>query len=125
MRKLDRVLRPYMNERITFVLYVVKEYKNKTYYAHYIKSVIRQDYVRYAIPIFPLNTMRDLAIESIATTHYLLIDIDFFPSSTLFDHLNSFEKVLKKPNTVVLLPTFTTEIKKVIQCRKFDFCEKL
>ena len=125
MPTLDSLLRPYLSDRLTFVFYVVKEYKNKSYYAYYIKSLIRQDYEKFATPIFPLNTMRDLAIESVETTHYLLIDIDFFISSTLYDHIAEFEHVLKKSNTVILLPTFTTEVHKLQQCRRENMCEKL
>ena len=33
--------------------------------------------------LYPMNIMRDMAIESVETTHYLLLDIDTFISTTL------------------------------------------
>lgn len=34
--------------------------------------------------IYPLNVLRDIGIDSIETTHFLLLDIDVMPSSNLY-----------------------------------------
>ena len=123
MPKVDEVLKPYLNDRITYVFYVVKEYQPHKYKAYYVKS--RKEREWFNAPIFPLNLVRDLAIESIQTTHYLLIDIDFFISRTLYKNIYQHKEQLAKSNTVVLLPTFITEEHRLEECRRNDTCEKL
>lgn len=119
----DKRLKPYLNDRIVYVFYVVKEYEPHKYKAYYVKS--RKERELFNVPVFPLNLVRDLAIESIQTTHYLLIDIDFLISRTLYRNIHQYKEQLAKPNTVVLLPTFITEEKRLEECRMNNTCEKL
>lgn len=123
MPMVDKRLKPYLNDRIIYVFYVVKEYEPHKCKAYYVKS--RKERELFNVPVFPLNLVRDLAIESIQTTHYLLIDIDFLISRTLYRNIHQYKEQLAKPNTVVLLPTFITEEKRLEECRMNNTCEKL
>lgn len=123
MTKVDKALRPYLNDQITYVFYVVKDNKNPKFRAYYIKGDRKREW--FNTPIFPLNMVRDLAIESIGTTHYLLIDIDFFISKTLYKNIYEYKDKLAKPDTVVLLPTFMTEKHRLKECRTNNTCESL
>ena len=40
--------------------------------------------------VFPINLLRDLTIESISTSHYLVIDVDIFLSERIYDRINSY-----------------------------------
>ena len=66
----------YMGLPITFSVYVPLGLENSSYY-------IRRDGSRELFPktLYPMNLLRDLAIESIKTSHYMYIDADFFISS--------------------------------------------
>ena len=123
--KLDETLSPFLYDRITYTFYIVKTVTNEADSPYYVKNMKRGTFIMFNQPIFPLNTLRDLAIESIDTTHYLLIDIDFFTSSTLYSNLYSYKSILEQANSVVLLPTFTTEQKKLTRCRRNNTCKAL
>ena len=121
--KIDQLLQPYLNSRIDFVFYVVKYLDINGNYGYYIDG--KGEKVLFNEPIFPLNLMRDLSIESIKTTHYLLIDIDFFISSTFYTTLNSNKRILERENSVILIPTFVTAKSKLLSCREENNCESL
>lgn len=36
---------------------------------------------------FPINRLRNLAISFVTTTHYLVLDMDMFPTSDVFSYL--------------------------------------
>ena len=67
--------------QITFLLYIIKD-----------KSSIQGRSIFYDTKgpsysnetTFPINLLRDLAIESIETTHFFVSDIDVFSSETLY-----------------------------------------
>lgn len=68
---------PYFGLPITFSVYVPLKPHNSSYF-------IEGNGKRMVFPstLYPVNLLRDLAIESIRTTHYLNIDADLFVSST-------------------------------------------
>lgn len=68
---------PYFGLPITFSVYVPLEPRNSSYF-------IEGNGTRMLFPstLYPVNLLRDLAIESIHTTHYMNIDADLFISST-------------------------------------------
>lgn len=86
---IDTVLSPYLNRQITWSFYVVKGV-DSTVYATYVNNDIKNDVTSFNNPIFPINLVRDLAIESVETTHFLFADIDYFISKTLRDNLDSY-----------------------------------
>ena len=123
MKDIDYYINRYGNSRITFVLYIAKFDEINNVYGYYIDYSSRK--IQYQNPIYPLNLMRDLAIESIRTSHYLLIDIDFFISSSLYSNLLSSKSILQKEETIILLNTFVTNKEKLFTCQKERSCEKL
>lgn len=64
---------------ILFSVYIPLDKRNSTFFVRFNKS---REY--YPDAIFPINILRDLAIESIRTTHFFYIDSDFFVSSLFF-----------------------------------------
>lgn len=63
--------------------------------------------------LYPINELRDLAIESIATTHYLLLDADVFPSNDLYHVIKFNHLLLENHSNCLLLEVF-----------EYDSCEK-
>lgn len=62
---------------------------------------------------FPINLLRDLAIESIETTHFFVSDIDVFSSETLYESLMLHQKTLHDPKAVLLLKSFLMNKNKI------------
>ena len=96
--------------QITFLLYIIKDQPS-------IKS--RSIFYDTTGPsysnetIFPINLLRDLAIESIETTHYFVSDIDVFSSETLYDSLMLHNETLRDPKAVLLLKLFLMDKKQI------------
>jgi hypothetical protein len=48
----------------------------------------RKHYLRkcedYSEPIYPINRLRNIAIQNIRTTHFLVVDMDMWPASISF-----------------------------------------
>ena len=63
--------------------------------------------------LYPINELRDVAIESIATTHYLLLDADVFPSNDLYHIIRLNHETLENHYNCLLLELF-----------EYDHCEK-
>lgn len=111
-------------KRITFILYIVKSRTNSRYQSIYYdgkKSVYRNN------TIFPINVLRDLAIEFIDTTHYFVSDIDVFSSDTLYSTLQIHNQTLKDPKAVLLLKSFLMNEKEVDHknCYEKGLCENM
>ena len=111
-------------KRITFILYIVKNRKGSKYESIYYdvkKPVYRND------TIFPINVLRDLAIEFIDTTHYFVSDIDVFSSDTLYSTLQIHKKTLKDPKAVLLLKSFLMNEKEVDhkKCYEEGLCKEM
>lgn len=104
--KMGKVIDEYRKyNRITFILYIVNHRKESSWQSIYYDishPVVSNE------TIFPINILRDLAIEFIDTTHYFVSDIDVFSSDTLYDTLIKHKDVLKDPKAVLLLQTFIT-----------------
>lgn len=56
--------------------------------------------------MYPVNLLRDLAIESISTTHYMIIDADVLLSTTLYSHIDDYKTILRNHKNTVVLPLF-------------------
>ncbi|KAK8825384.1 hypothetical protein WA538_003080 [Blastocystis sp. DL] len=58
--------------------------------------------------IFPLNRLRNISLRRVKTTHFLLIDMDSWPSQTTYTHLLSLPReYLASPSFVTIVPMFT------------------
>ena len=113
------------HKRITFILYIVKSRTNSRYQSIYYdgkKPVYRNN------TIFPINVLRDLAIEFIDTTHYFICDIDAFPSETLYDSIALHNETLHDQKAVFVLKLFkmlTRSRRLYSQCRKYGLCNEM
>ena len=59
--------------------------------------------------LFPVNALRNLAISSVKTSHFMYLDVDFWPSSNLYDQLHSKDTLLalsSDPKLAVVVPAF-------------------
>ena len=101
-------------KQITFILYIIKELSNVPFRSIYYDTFGADHYNQ---TIFPINLLRDLAIESIDTSHYVITDIDAFPSQTLYTSLQKHSELLKNERVVILLKTFRMN-DKVINMKK-------
>ena len=107
--------------RIKFILYIVKDKIDTPYRSIYfdpVKPIYSNE------TIFPINVLRDLAIESIETTHYYVSDIDVFASDTLYDTILLHKNLLRNPKSVFILKSFLMSEEKVnhTDCYKTGNC---
>ena len=125
VKELDEKLSPFMSRGIVFTFYIAKEYPDHLFHGYYIRDVEKGILYNYTTMIYPVNFARDLAQESITTTHYLFIDGDFLVSESLYDNIKSFSSMLEKPKTILYLPVFQVHKSILNDCRKKDNCESL
>ena len=55
---------------------------------------------------YPVNVLRNAGIMAVTTTHFLMIDIDFVPSSNLADAFNKHRELLLDPMQALVVPAF-------------------
>ena len=90
-------------KQIIFILYILKELPNVPFRSIYYDTYGADHFNQ---TVFPINLLRDLAIESIDTSHFVITDIDAFPSKTLYSSLRAHTKLLTNEKAVVLIKTF-------------------
>ncbi|GMH90648.1 hypothetical protein TrVE_jg5958 [Triparma verrucosa] len=59
--------------------------------------------------LFPINELRNLAIKNVKTSHYLYLDIDFWPSTDLHKYVHSREarsSLSQNPKSALVVPAF-------------------
>ena len=99
---------------IRFTFYILDDSPSRKNHCSVVLPKFERQYYHYC---FPYNVLRDLAIESIQTSHYLLIDSDAILSSIfLFEmnhilatfHMNiqQFTSLLVNEKEVILIPLF-------------------
>ena len=72
--------------------------------------------------VYPMNLLRDLSIESIRTSHYFMMDIDVFPSNTLYSRVIGYGGLLSNPGVILVLPLFSFRSEDVLNCTETDRC---
>ena len=87
-------------KRIIYTVYVRK--RDEVAYYQPMMSAKRE----FPEGIYPMNILRDLSIESIHSTHYLLIDIDIFISDTLFDSIEQNRQFLNNHYNILVFQSF-------------------
>ena len=99
----DRVLEYAGLRRIVFTVYVTKTITNNN-----IPFYVQQNgvYLNYSDGFYPINTLRNLAIESISTTHLLITDMDMFPSMRMESSINEYAEVLRDHHNMIVLTSF-------------------
>ena len=119
----DRVLEYAGLRRIVFTVYVVKTITNNT-----IPFYVLADgtHLNYPEGFYPINTLRDLAIESISTTHLLVADTDVFPSMGMESSINEYAEVLRDHHNMIALTLFGYKKHPSLdQCYSEGVCEEL
>ena len=82
--------------------------------------------MNYPEGFYPINTLRNLAIESISTTHLLVADTDVFPSMGLESSINEYAEVLRDHHNMIALTLFRyNNHSSLSQCYSEGVCEEL
>ena len=119
----DHVLECAGLRRIVFTVCVTKTITKSTIPFYVLAN---RTHVNYPEGFYPINTLRDLAIESISTTHLLITDMDMFPSMGLESSINEYAEVLRDHHNMIVLTSF--QYKKhpsLSQCYSEGVCEEL
>ena len=88
-------------EVVRVVLYIANE---KAYYFHGSLGYERRESTS---KLYPINLLRDLAILNVVTTHYVNLDMDLWPSSTLREHFSMLPiHILGNSKSAIILPAF-------------------
>lgn len=83
------------------------------------RRVCRDDSER----IYPINRLRNLAIQNTLTTHFLVLDMDMWPVSTTYTDLITLPRnILQNEHLALILPAFSLKKKAVKKCRSFQEC---
>ena len=119
----DRVLEYAGLRRIVFTVYVTKTI-TKSNIPFYVQQ--NGSHLNYPDGFYPINTLRDLAIESISTTHLLITDMDMLPSMGMESSINEYADVLRDHHNMIVLTSF--QYKKhpsLDRCYSEGVCEEL
>ena len=66
--------------------------------------IIKGERREYASPLYPINELRDLGIESIVTTHYLLLDLSVTLADNTYQAIQKNKVQLSNYKNILLLP---------------------
>ena len=113
-------LSPYFGLPITFIVYIPQKAHRSNYF---IKD--NGEKKVFICTLYPMNLLRDLAIESIHTTHYMNIDADLFVSSptvffcssvdTIEQSIQTNLEVLQNEHNVLLFLTFQVALNRNVR----------
>ncbi|KAK8801895.1 hypothetical protein WA588_006179 [Blastocystis sp. NMH] len=92
---------PYLGLPITFSVYIPLGLEHSSYFVrgNGKKTV-------FAHTLYPINLLRDMAIESIHTTHFFCVDADFFFSDTVAKAIGNNMDLLKNDSSLLLFTTY-------------------
>ena len=119
----DHVLECAGLRRIVFTVYVTKTITKST-----IPFYVLADgtHLNYSDGFYPINTLRNLAIESISTTHLLIADTDMFPSMGMESSINEYAEVLRDHHNMIVLTLFRyNNHSSLSQCYSEGVCDEL
>ena len=119
----DRVLEYAGLGRIVFTVYVTKTITSNT-----IPFYVQQNgtHLNYPNGFYPINTLRNLAIESISTTHCLIADMDMLPSMGMESSINEYAEVLRDHHNMIVLTLFRyNNHSSLSQCYSEGVCDEL
>lgn len=83
--------------------------------------------------IYPINRLRNLAIQNILTTHFLVLDMDMWPigafslpllivESTYQDIITLPPPILRNEHLAIILPAFSLKSSAIEDCSSFQDC---
>ena len=112
-------LHKHYKSSITFSLYIVHNRgKHPFFYGRNKREFLKKG-------LYPYNVMRNIGIDSISTTHYLLTDIDVLPSANLYDSILHQAALLRDPDNVILFQLFQFSSTLVDQCNTLHCTNRL
>ena len=119
----DRVLEYAGLRRIVFTVYVTKTI-TKNNIPFYVQQ--NETHLDYPEGFYPINTLRNLAIESISTTHCLIADMDMFPSMGMESSINEYAEVLSDHHNMIALTLFLyNKHSSLKRCYSEGVCDEL
>lgn len=72
---------------------------------------------------FPVNFLRNLAIRNVETTHYMILDMDLWPTRNAYDELTHLPKGVADGKSAVILPAFFFNKRVILpKCVSFNHC---
>lgn len=76
---------------------------------------------------FPINALRNLGIRMSRSTHYIVFDMDVWPTMNLYDSLISLSpSILNSEHSLIIVPIFFFDLGVMLpQCRSLSNCTKL
>ena len=106
---------------VVYTIYVQKRITNANtpYY-------LNRDGVRYEYQegLYPVNLLRDLSIESVTTSHFMVIDADVFLSNTIVSSIDRYKNMLNNHKNVMVIPLFQyTNTNYLQRCYRDGMCE--
>ena len=106
-----------------FTVYVTKTITNNAIPFYVLADGTHLDYPE---GFYPINTLRDLAIESISTTHLLVADTDVFPSMGMESSINEYAEVLRDHHNMIALTLFRYKNHSALsECYSEGVCDEL
>ena len=107
-------------KNIRFTFYVLKNSSDK----HRCSFISLNGTNVYYNSCFVINELRNLAIETIETTHFMIVDGDAIISNTMENNIKSLIPLLSKEEEVLLFPLFPIESPSEQYCIETGDCEK-
>ncbi|KAK8800225.1 hypothetical protein WA171_004860 [Blastocystis sp. BT1] len=109
-------LAAFKESSLRFILYVV----DPQFTPYFINTTDPWTVLQRTRPFYSLNLFRDIAIESITTTHFLMIDGDVFVSADTMKDIERQKSILTRFDTFLILPLFSPTVAKRYRCRFYS-----
>lgn len=89
-------------ERLTFILYLVPDYHRT----------------------FPINLLRNIGIQNVRTTHYVVMDMDMWPIQSLHSEMTKIPlKILQDRKSAIIIPLIFFDLQKILpRCSSLNSC---
>ena len=124
--QVDEMINQYKSRsKLQIIIYIRKPFDpmdlSDNYFINFLNgTIITQPQDK---PIFPINLLRSLGINSIFTTHFMVTDIDLLPSETLYSHFFDIPKpILRDERSAILYPAFVMNKDIFDSCRDGGEC---
>ena len=100
----------------------------------YLNDLQSKDYFHKAVTIshylsqspleYPYNRLRNIAISKVKTSHFLVMDMDMWPSDNLYSTLKNLDsRFLNDEYLAIVIPSFSYR-QLLSKCNDFEVCVK-